>query len=198
MKSDGLSYAMVVAHPDDDAYGAAGAVALHADDPGFRFILIHATDGGSGDIRPGFPATRESLGRIRMQEDEDGWRAVGRSPERHEWLGFPDGELDQVPLAQLTDAVGQILDEERPTVVSTFGPDGIFGHPDHIAIGAATDAAFLRSARSSGRSFRRLLHSALPQTIFERWNAQRRTLGLKVFDPTTMYHMRGVLTTRSD
>ena len=105
MKSDGLSYAMVVAHPDDDAYGAAGAVALHADDPGFRFILIHATDGGSGDIRPGSPATRESLGRIRMQEDEDGWRAVGRSPDRHEWLGFPDGELDQVPLAQLTDAI---------------------------------------------------------------------------------------------
>jgi LmbE family N-acetylglucosaminyl deacetylase len=43
--SDGLSYAMVVAHPDDDAYGAAGPVALHANDPGFRFILIHATDG---------------------------------------------------------------------------------------------------------------------------------------------------------
>jgi N-acetyl-1-D-myo-inositol-2-amino-2-deoxy-alpha-D-glucopyranoside deacetylase len=183
---------MVVAHPDDDAYGAAGAVALHAEDPGFRFILIHATDGGSGDIRPGFPATRESLGRIRMQEDADAWRAVGRSPDRHEWLGFPDGEVDQVPLDQLTDAVGQILDEEQPTVVATFGPDGIFGHPDHIAIGAATDAAFLRSKRASGTSFRRLLHSAVPQTVFRRWNDQRRELGLKVFDPSAMYQMRGV------
>lgn len=54
-------YAAVVAHPDDDAYGMAGTVALHAADPDFRFILIHATDGGGGgDIREGFPATRES------------------------------------------------------------------------------------------------------------------------------------------
>jgi LmbE family N-acetylglucosaminyl deacetylase len=127
-----------------------------------------------------------------MREDEEAWRAVGRLPDRHEWLGFPDGEVDRVPLDELTDAVGQILDEEQPTVVETFGPDGIFGHPDHIAIGAATDAAFLRSARSSGTGFRRLLHRALPQTVFERWNAQRRALGLKVFDPTNMYHMRGV------
>ena len=127
-----------------------------------------------------------------MQEDEDAWRAVGRLPDRHEWLGFPDGEVDRVPLDELTDAVGRILDEEQPTVVETFGPDGIFGHPDHIAIGAATDAAFLRSARGSGAGFRRLLHSALPRSVFERWNAQRRALGLKVFDPTAMYHMRGV------
>jgi LmbE family N-acetylglucosaminyl deacetylase len=32
-----------VAHPDDDAYGAGGSVALHADEPGFRFVLVHAT-----------------------------------------------------------------------------------------------------------------------------------------------------------
>jgi hypothetical protein len=42
----GLSLAFVVAHPDDDAYGIAGTVAPHASDPRFRFILIHATDGG--------------------------------------------------------------------------------------------------------------------------------------------------------
>ena len=89
-----------------------------------------------------------------MQEDADAWRAVGRSPDRHEWLGFPDGEVDQIPLDQLTEAVGQILDEEQPTVVATFGPDGIFGHPDHIAIGTATDAAFLRSrSQRVGRVF---------------------------------------------
>ena len=35
--------AFVFAHPDDDAYGAAGGVALHADEPDFRFVLVHAT-----------------------------------------------------------------------------------------------------------------------------------------------------------
>jgi LmbE family N-acetylglucosaminyl deacetylase len=95
-------------------------------------------------------------------------------------------------LDQLIEAVGEILEEERPTVVATFGPDGVFGHPDHIAVGAATDVAFLCAARNSGTGFRRLLHGALPQSVFERWNSQRKALGLMVFDPSAIYHMRGV------
>lgn len=84
----------VFAHPDDDAYGIAGTVALHADDPEFRFVLVLATDGGAGDIRDGFPATRETLGAIRQAEDAAAWQALGRVPERHEWLGYADGEVD--------------------------------------------------------------------------------------------------------
>jgi LmbE family N-acetylglucosaminyl deacetylase len=57
---------------------------------------------------------------------------------------------------------------QQPTVVGTFGPDGIFGHPDHITVGAATDVAFLRHAATTGSSFRRLLHGAIPQSVFER------------------------------
>jgi N-acetyl-1-D-myo-inositol-2-amino-2-deoxy-alpha-D-glucopyranoside deacetylase len=184
--------AYVVAHPDDDAYGIAGVVALHAADPDFRFVLVHATDGGGGAIRPGFPATRETLGRIRMQEDVNAWRAVGRAPDRHEWLGFPDGEVDRVPLDELTDAIDAVLVSEQPAVVGTFGPDGIFGHPDHVAVGRATDAAFHRHASTTGPAFRRLLHGAVPTSVFDRWNAQRAQLGLRVFDPTQMYEMRSV------
>ena len=80
----GLSLAFVVAHPDDDAYGIAGSVALHAADPHFRFILVHVTDGEAGDIPDGFPATRQTLGEVRRREDEAAWRAVGRVPDRHE------------------------------------------------------------------------------------------------------------------
>jgi LmbE family N-acetylglucosaminyl deacetylase len=188
----GLSLAFVVAHPDDDAYGIAGSVALHAADPGFRFVLVHATNGEAGDLREGFPATRETLGSIRRQEDDAAWRAVGRVPNRHEWLGYSDGGLDKVPFDELVGAVEAILVQEQPTVVGTFGPDGIFGHPDHIAIGAATDAAFMRHASTTGTSFRRLLHGAIPQSVFERWNRQRAQLDLPVFDPTAMYQMRGV------
>ncbi|HNO16627.1 MAG TPA: PIG-L family deacetylase, partial [Actinomycetota bacterium] len=75
--------ALVVAHPDDDAYGVAGTVALYADHPDFRYVLIHATDGGAGEIAPGFPATRETLGAIRREEDRRAWVALGRVPDRH-------------------------------------------------------------------------------------------------------------------
>lgn len=184
--------ACVWAHPDDDAYGAAGSVALHADDPDFRFILVHATSGEQGDIREGFPATRQTLGSIRRAEDVAAWRALGRVPDRHEWLGLPDGGVADVPFDEVVAAVARILEEEDPAVVVTFGPDGIFGHPDHVAIGQATDEAFARLRPQSTFGFQRLAHGAVPQTVFERWNRQRAQLGLASFDPTRMYHMRGV------
>lgn len=182
----------VFAHPDDDAYGIAGTVALHADDPEFRFVLVLATDGGAGDIREGFAATRATLGAIRRAEDEAAWRALGRVPDRHEWLGYDDGAVSAVPHDQLADRIAAILAEERPDVVATFGPDGIFGHPDHIAIGAATDAAFHRLAPAADRGFRRLCHGAVPESVFQRWNTQRASMGMWVFEPTKTYHMRGV------
>ncbi len=184
--------ACVFAHPDDDAYGAAGSVALHAEDPDFRFVLIHATLGEQGDIRDGFPATRETLGSIRQGEDEAAWRALGRVPDRHEWLGLPDGGVAEVAFDDVVSAIARILDEENPIVVVTFGPDGIFGHPDHIAIGAATDEAFARLRAGNRSGFQRLLHGAVPQSVFERWNRQRAELGLDTFDPTQTYHMRGI------
>lgn len=184
--------ACVFAHPDDDAYGGAGSVALHADDPDFRFVLVHATSGELGDIRDGFPATPETLGSIRQGEDEAAWRAHGRVPDRHEWLGLPDGGVAEAAFDDVVAQVARILDEEEPAVVVTFGPDGIFGHPDHIAIGAATDEAFARLRRDSRSGFQRLAHGAVPQSVFERWNRQRAELGLFTFDPTQTYHMRGV------
>jgi LmbE family N-acetylglucosaminyl deacetylase len=184
--------ACVFAHPDDDAYGVAGSVALHTNEPHFRFVLVHATFGEHGDIRDGFPATRDTLGSIRQSEDEAAWRALGREPDRHEWLGLPDGGVAEVPFEDVVSAVARILEEEDPAVVVTFGPDGIFGHPDHIAIGAATDEAFARLRSEHRSGFQRLAHGAVPQSVFERWNRQRAELGLYTFDPTQTYHMRGI------
>ena len=53
---NGRTLVFVVAHPDDDAHGIAGTVALQAADPGFRYVLVHATDGGAEDIREEFSA----------------------------------------------------------------------------------------------------------------------------------------------
>ena len=188
----GRSLMVVVAHPDDDAYGMAGTVALHADDPGFRYVLVHATDGAAGDIRPDFPVTRETLGSVRRAEDERAWQVLGRPPDRHEWFGYDDGGVAAVPFEELVDRIAELLREERPDVVGTFGPDGITGHPDHVRVGAATDEAFDRVAAEPGRGLRRLVHGALPQSVFERWNETRRRKGLTPWDPDAVYHLRGV------
>ena len=118
---------------------------------------------------------------------------MGRVPDRHEWLGFPDGQVADVPFEELVNAIAAVLAEEEPDVVVTFGPDGIFGHPDHIAVGAATDAAFAKLAGDGQKAgFRRLLHCAISESVFERWQEQRKQLGLELFDPDRMYHMRPV------
>ena len=182
----------VYAHPDDDAYGIAPTVALHTDDPDFRFVMVHATAGEQGEIREGFPATRETLGAIRMAEDEAAWRALGRSPDRHEWLGLPDGGLTDLPFEDLVAMIARILEEEAPAVVATFGPDGITGHPDHITIGAATDEAFARVRAQGGPGLQRLVHNAFPQSVFDEWNRKRAEHGLRLHDPTQTYQLRAI------
>lgn len=88
--------ALVVAHPDDEAFAAYGAVAIHSDDPDFRLALWHATDGAAGEIADGVTATPETLGQWRRAEDVAAWRALGREPDTHVWAGYPDGGLQAV------------------------------------------------------------------------------------------------------
>ncbi|HVM13557.1 MAG TPA: PIG-L family deacetylase [Egibacteraceae bacterium] len=181
-----------VAHPDDDVMAAVGFIALHRDDPDLRFVLLHATDGEAGEIAPEARVTRDELGAVRRREDEAGWRVIGRTPDRHEWLGFPDGGLAALPAGILEARISRVLSEERPDVVLTFGPDGITGHPDHILVGATTTAAFLRFTREGGPGFQRLFHAAWPQSALDRLNARRVENGLEPFNPTAIYHPRGV------
>lgn len=184
--------ALIVAHPDDDAYGLAGTVALHEHDPGFRFILVHATDGGAGEIAPDYPASGLPLGVIRRRETANAWRAHGYPPDRHEWLDYDDGCVAGVDPDELAARVERILAEERPQVVATFGPDGITGHPDHIAVGAAVDAAFDSVRRTAGPGLRRLVHGALRRSTVQRWNRLRVRSGQRPWDPERIYDLRGV------
>jgi LmbE family N-acetylglucosaminyl deacetylase len=189
---------VVVAHPDDDAYGVAAVVALHRDDPGFRFFLVHATDGEGGAIAEGSGATPDTLGAVRRVEDGNAWQVLGLSPYRHEWFGYPDGGLHEVPFDELVDRVAAVLGAERPDVVATFGPDGITGHPDHIRIGEAATEAFLRFAGDGGPGFRRLVYGGIRQSVIDRWNQRRVEAGLTAWDPNTVYHLRGVPDERID
>ncbi|WP_456844688.1 PIG-L deacetylase family protein [Cellulomonas sp. P5_C6] len=184
----GLCYA----HPDDETYGAFGSVALHSADPGFRLVVLHATDGDAGEVAPGVEVGPGGLGALRRIEDTNAWQALGHLPARHDWLGIPDGAVDAVPRDELVGLVATFLDAERPDVVLTFGPDGITGHPDHIAIGAATDEAFRRVRQDGGAGLKRLLHGAIRQSWFDRHQAWRAAHGYPMWDPERLYHLRGV------
>lgn len=184
--------ALVVAHPDDDTFGSAGTVALHAADPGFRFVLVHATRGEAGEIADPTLATPETLGAVRVEEDRRSWVALGREPDRHEWLGYPDHGVAEVDRQELIDRIAAILDEERPDVVVTFGPDGVTGHPDHVTVGLAASEAFHRLRETPGGGFHRLIHSQLPQRVIDEWNRELVAAGREPMDGSQIYVPSGV------
>jgi LmbE family N-acetylglucosaminyl deacetylase len=183
--------AAVFAHPDDDTYGVAGTVALHAD-PGIDVTVVLATSGETGRIFDPSLATRENLGKVREAEDRASWAELGVKPALH-FLRYPDGGLARVPGDELVGRVADLLVEARPDVVVTFGPEGVTGHEDHIAIGKAGTAAFHRAReRSTGEGFARLLYVAIPQSNLDRWNALLRERGMDPLDPTQPFVPRGV------
>jgi len=137
----------VLAHPDDESLGTGGALALSAAE-GIATYLVTATRGERG--RFGDAVTRPApdvVGRTREAElraaaEELGLREVC-------FLDYPDGALDGVDAAEAIARIAGHLRRVRPQVVVTFGPEGAYGHTDHIAISQFTTAAVVAAADPS-------------------------------------------------
>jgi LmbE family N-acetylglucosaminyl deacetylase len=181
----------VFAHPDDDTYGVGGSLALHADDPELQITVIMTTSGDAGRIADPSLAPRETLGSVREGEDIASWRALGLDPEIH-FLRYPDGHVPEVPREELVARYVELFLLARPEVVITFGPEGVTGHEDHIAVGRAATEAFHAARASADRGFGRLLYNALPVGKLERFNEVLRERGREPIDPTQPFQPRGV------
>lgn len=161
----------VLAHPDDESLGLGGTLALYAD-RGVETYLVTATRGERGryfsnENRP----SNEEVGRVREQElraaaGELGIRKVAV-------LGYGDGELDAAPPGEAVGRIVSHLRELRPQVVISFGFDGAYGHPDHIAISQLTTSAIVAAADPTYRpdepSYRvaKLYHLGWPRRIWD-------------------------------
>jgi len=135
----------VFAHPDDESFCAGGTFAS-AVAQGAEVMVVSATRGEAGQIRSAGTATRKTLGLVREQELQRACQRLGIQHAR--CLDYTDGTLEDVNQEVLIEDVVELLRSFRPDVVITFGSDGGYGHPDHIAISAATTAACLRSGDS--------------------------------------------------
>jgi LmbE family N-acetylglucosaminyl deacetylase len=184
--------AVVSAHPDDDTFSATGTAALHSDDPDFRLTVVVVTSGEAGEISDPSLATPETLASVREEEDRASWAALGRSPDRHEFLRYPDGGVARQDRAELVDRVASILREERPQVVITFGPDGVTGHSDHVAVGAATTEAFYRLRAEGVAGLDRLLYNVLARSTIEWLSAEIVARGGDPIDSSAPYQPGGV------
>src|SRR6185295_8747121 len=133
----------VLAHPDDESLGMGGALAKYAAE-GVETYVVTATKGERGRSGSAEPLTPEAVGRLRHAELHAAARELG--VREVSLLGYPDGDLDQANPAEATARIVAHLRRVKPQVVLTFGPDGAYGHPDHIAISQFTTAAIVAAA----------------------------------------------------
>ena len=143
-QDDGIERILVVvAHPDDIDFGAAGSVATWTD-AGIEVDYCLVTDGDAGGHDETVP--RAEMAEIRQREQTAAAKIVGVT-ELH-FLGFPDGRVE--PTLELRRDISRVIRHVRPQRVVSQSPERNFdriyaSHPDHLATG---EAAIVRSTRT--------------------------------------------------
>lgn len=145
--SEPLKLLAILAHPDDESLGAGSTLAKYANE-GVETYLICATKGergwmGAEKDNPGLT----ELGNIRERELLCAAETIGI--KKVYFLGYLDGDLDQANAREAATKIADIIREIRPQVAFSFGPDGVYGHPDHIAISQFSNAACVLAADPS-------------------------------------------------
>ena len=129
----GASLMAIFAHPDDESLAAGGLIALCAAG-GSTVTLVVATRGEAG---PGASGGR--LAEVRTREMEAAARVLGAS--ELVWLDHPDGLLPSADAGQLEADIAQAVAARRPERLVTFDRDGLYWHPDHVALHERVTAA---------------------------------------------------------
>ena len=137
------------AHPDDEALLTAGVMAKAAA-AGHRVVLVVATRGDVGEVAGHFLNADEELADRRWRELEQSAHILG--VQRLEWLGYTDSGSsehnahDNQPIAHphasfvaaaVDEAAGllaEILNQEHADVLTSYDPNGGYGHPDHVQV----------------------------------------------------------------
>src|ERR1700682_1154113 len=149
---------LVLAHPDDECFGAGASAACYAKE-GRRVALATLTRGGGGLWQGAPQGERPRLTEVRAKELAESARTLGVDPLY--LLDYPDGSLAWLQLEQQTglrsrlrrlrgrrlytspplvtprgrliaDLV-RIMHTVEAEVIITHGPEGRDGHPDHRA-----------------------------------------------------------------
>jgi N-acetylglucosamine malate deacetylase 2 len=136
-----LSLLAIFAHPDDETFRPGGTLALLARH-GVRVEVLTITRGEAGSCGEPPLCTPGELPIVRERELRCACAALGIQPPR--LLDYADGHLQECDTETMVSHVLSAVNEIEPQVLLSFGPDGLSGHPDHIAVGQWTVETFQR------------------------------------------------------
>ena len=137
---------VVMAHPDDVDFGAAGTVAGWTDG-GIEVVYLMVTDGDAGGFDDN--VTRAEMAALRREEQRAAAKCVGVSDVR--WLGYSDGRVEAT--LDLRRDIARVIRQVRPDRVLMPSPERNYerihpSHPDHRAVGSAALDAVYPDARN--------------------------------------------------
>jgi N-acetylglucosamine malate deacetylase 2 len=150
----------VFAHPDDETYRPGGTLALLARQ-GVSVQVLAATLGQAGSCGNPAICTQQELPSVRRRELICACAALGIQPPII--LDYEDGKLVKVDSEKLLANVMDVVKAFQPQVMLSFGPDGLSGHPDHIAIGHIAQSVYNRAGQVSA-----LYTVAVPQSLAQK------------------------------
>jgi LmbE family N-acetylglucosaminyl deacetylase len=165
----------VLAHPDDESLGFGGTLAKYASE-GVDVFLLTATRGDGGRYRghrPGEPQHPGSSALAKIREAELRAAAAVLGVREVSLLEYHDQQLDGADPHQAIANIAGHVKRIHPDVVVTFGPDGAYGHPDHIAISQFTTAALVAAADPA---VSKLYYMAWPESTWAAYQTAFRKL----------------------
>lgn len=123
----------IFAHPDDEAFGPGGTIAIAAKTK--NVYLICVTNGDWNGTR-----TDPELGALRKNELLAASNQLG--VKQVYFLEYPDGSLNNNLYHSIAERINGIVKKLHPSIVITLEPHGVSGHLDHIAVSMITSFVF--------------------------------------------------------
>lgn len=128
---------VIIAHPDDAEFWAAGTIAQWTD-AGVGLTYCVLTDGKNGSHDPDIP--REQIPVVRREEQRKAAEQLKVSDVQ--FLGLDEGLIDPAS-RELHEQLVRMIRQVRPQRVLTWSPERNWArfrscHPDHLAAGEAT------------------------------------------------------------
>lgn len=126
-----MTVVVLAPHPDDEAIGCGGQLALEARS-GVRTVVVFLTSGGA--YADGVPSDASA-----RREAEAGQAADVLGVAATHFLGYPDSALRSVTQSAAR-AVAALVADEQPTLLLIPNPED--NHGDHQAVHTIVSAAF--------------------------------------------------------
>ncbi|MCB9076238.1 MAG: PIG-L family deacetylase [Anaerolineaceae bacterium] len=152
---------------DDEAFGTGGTLTKYAQE-GVEVHLVMATRGEAGQLANPNITPTHPFGLLREQELRRACNVYGL--KQLHLLGYVDGQTSMVPPAEAVYKIARLLRDIKPQVVISFGPEGVYGHYDHLVVHRWASAAVALAGDAdrwpeigAAHQVAKFYHRAMPQ-----------------------------------